>query len=341
MLNEKFMQRALELARLGIGNTSPNPMVGCVIVHEDKIIGEGWHQKPGGPHAEVVAINSVSKTCLLKNASVYVTLEPCSHYGKTPPCADLLIKSSVKNVYVSIEDPNPLVKGNGIRKMQEAGIQVETGLLGTKARKLNKRFLTSMENHRPYITLKWAQTSDGFIARKDFDSKWISNEFSRQIAHKWRSEEDAILVGANTVRYDDPSLNVRDWSGKDPVRIVIDRENELSGDYHVFDSSTMTFIYNTEVEKEQKNVQWVNIPSKSFLLNVIRDLHERNIQSILVEGGGQILNAFIEEGLWDEARVFTSPNKFGEGISAPETSSMVQTFSKEIMKDKLTFFKPA
>ena len=340
MPNEIYMQRALELGRLGIGQTSPNPMVGCVIVHENRIIGEGWHKKNGGPHAEVNAVNSVIDKGLLKHSEIYVTLEPCSHFGKTPPCADLLIESGVKKVHVSIEDPNPMVKGNGIHKMREAGIHVETGLLELKARRLNKRFLTSVEKNRPYITLKWAQTSDGFIARKNFDSKWISDEYSRQVVHKWRSEEDAILVGANTVRHDDPQLNVRDWSGRDPIRIIIDKNHELKDGYHVFDGSIQTYIYNTHKAETREKTQWIKISGITFLKEVLSDIHARNIQSVLIEGGSRILNLFINEGLWDEARVFTSPARFNEGIPAPDTSSMVQTFSKNIINDTLTFYKP-
>jgi diaminohydroxyphosphoribosylaminopyrimidine deaminase/5-amino-6-(5-phosphoribosylamino)uracil reductase len=218
------MSRALELARLGFGKVSPNPMVGCIIVCEGKIIGEGFHQQYGGPHAEVNAIHSVKDKTLLKQSTVYVTLEPCAHYGKTPPCAKLLVEHLVKKVIISNVDPNPLVSGKGIEILRSAGIEVETGLLEQEGLELNKRFFKSIRENAPYIILKWAQTADGFIARDDFDSKWISNKISRKLVHKWRSEEDAILVGKNTAKYDNPTLNVRDWVGKDPLRIVIDHE---------------------------------------------------------------------------------------------------------------------
>ena len=200
------MQRALELARLGLGNVSPNPMVGCVIVKDGKIIGEGHHEQYGGPHAEVNAVQAVKDQSLLPQSTAYVTLEPCSHFGKTPPCADLLVRHQVKRVVICNEDPNPLVAGQGIERLRNAGIEVEIGLLREEGRVLNRRFFTAFEKKRPYVILKWAQTTDGFVARENYDSKWISNTYSRQLVHKWRAEEDAILVGTNTARYDNPSL---------------------------------------------------------------------------------------------------------------------------------------
>ncbi|MEQ9412696.1 MAG: bifunctional diaminohydroxyphosphoribosylaminopyrimidine deaminase/5-amino-6-(5-phosphoribosylamino)uracil reductase RibD, partial [Cyclobacteriaceae bacterium] len=220
MISDKFyMLRAMELAKNGIGHVSPNPLVGCVIVYEGKIIGEGWHGKYGEAHAEVNAVNAVADKSILNGAAVYVNLEPCAHTGKTPPCADLLVKHKVKRVVIANVDPNPLVAGKGIAKLKDAGVEVLTGVLEEAGRELNKRFFTFLKHKRPFVILKWAQTSDGFIARENFDSKWISNEYSRKLVHKWRTEEDSILVGYNTALYDNPKLTARDWTGRNPVRI--------------------------------------------------------------------------------------------------------------------------
>ncbi len=232
--DELFIQRTFELAQSGIGQVSPNPRVGAVVVHDEKIIGEGWHKKYGEAHAEVNAIHSVKDQSLLQESTIYVNLEPCSHFGKTPPCADLLIRHQVKKVVVCNNDPNPLVSGQGIAKLLNAGIEVVTGVLETEGRKLNKRFFTFVEKQRPYIILKWAQTVDGFVARENYESKWISNDFSRQLVHQWRSEEDAVLVGTKTAAHDNPKLDVRDWSGRNPVRVVIDRFLRLSATLHLF-----------------------------------------------------------------------------------------------------------
>jgi len=314
---EIFMQRALELARLGLGTVSPNPLVGCVIVHENRIIGEGWHKKYGEAHAEVNAVNAVADKSLLSDSTVYVNLEPCSHFGKTPPCADLLIRHRVKKVVISTLDPNPLVSGQGIQKLQDAKIQVITGMLQNEGKELNRRFFSFIEKQRPYIILKWAQTSDGFIARENYESKWISNAFSRQLTHKWRSEEDAVLVGTLTAKHDNPELNVRDWSGRNPIRIVIDRFLKLDRTLRVFDQSQETICYNTLKDEESENLQFVRLEDHNFVVKVVEDLYKRKIQSVIVEGGLHTLRLFIEAGLWDEARVFESTNSFGKGISAP------------------------
>ena len=253
------MRRALELAENGRGQVSPNPLVGCVIEHHGKIIGEGWHQKYGEAHAEVNAVNSVKDKSLLKEACVYVSLEPCAHFGKTPPCADLLVENQVKKVVICNTDPNPLVAGKGIVKLREAGIEVETGILEKEGLELNKRFFHYLEKKRPYIILKWAETADGFIARKNFDSKWISNTLSRKLVHKWRTEEDAILVGTNTALYDNPQLNARDWTGNNPVRIVIDRHLKLPADLHLFDEQIPTICYNLIKNRNSGNVTFVKV----------------------------------------------------------------------------------
>lgn len=312
-----YMQRALELALLGKGSVSPNPLVGCVIVHDDRIIGEGWHQKYGEAHAEVNAIRSVDDKNLLKESVVYVNLEPCSHTGKTPPCADLLVQSQVKKVVIANVDTNPVVAGNGIKKLREAGIEVTEGVLEQEGRELNQRFFTYIEKQRPYIILKWAQTADGYIARENYESRWISNEFSRQLVHRWRSEEDAVLIGTKTAAHDNPGLTVRDWSGRNPVRIVIDRFLRLPKTLQVFDKAKKTICYNVLKHEEHKNLVYIRLGEGSFIQELVQDLCRQNVQSVLVEGGALTLNLFIQAGLWDEARVFSSARSFGSGIEAP------------------------
>lgn len=310
-----FMQRALELAVLGRGQVSPNPMVGCVIATESgQIIGEGWHQQYGQAHAEVNAIRSVSSAnrFLLPTSTAYVTLEPCSHFGKTPPCADLLIAENVARVVVGNDDPNPLVAGRGLQKLRDAGIEVETGLLAEIGRHLNRRFFTFFEQKRPYITLKWAETADGFIAQSDGKPLVVSSLLSRTRSHQWRSQEDAILVGTNTAQNDNPRLNVRLWTGRNPLRIVLDPQNRLPKHLHLFDQSQPTLRYETT--------------DLSFILG---DLYQRKVQSILVEGGAKLLQSFLNQGLFDEIRVFKSLDFVGEGIAAPMLPSNLVLRNKE------------
>lgn len=337
--DEFFMTRAMELAQLGIGYVSPNPRVGCVIVHDNKIIGEGWHQKFGEPHAEVNAVNSVSDAKLLKESTVYVNLEPCSHFGKTPPCADLLVKHSVKKVVIANPDSNPLVAGKGIKKLLDDGIEVVTGVLEKEGRELNKRFFTSIEKQRPYIILKWAQTADGFIARKNYESKWISNELSRQLVHRWRSEEDAVLVGTKTATHDNPSLTVRDWTGRNPSRIIIDRFLRLNDHLHVFDGKEKTLCYNVLKHEEKENLLLIRIEEENFITHLVKDLVKQKIQSVIVEGGAQTLQLFIDLNLWDEARVFTSSRLFHEGIPSPKLKG-VKKAQEQIQSDALEIFYP-
>ena len=311
------MQRALGLAKKGIGFVSPNPMVGCVIVYDNRIIGEGWHSEYGKEHAEVNAINSVKDKSILTESTVYVTLEPCSHFGKTPPCADLLIEHKVKKVVVATIDPNPKVAGQGLENLKNAGIEVDTGILGKEARELNVRFLSAYLRKRPFVILKWAETKDGFIARRDFSSKWISNGYSRQLVHKWRAEEDAIMVGSNTAVHDNPTLNVREWSGLDPLRIVIDRHLKLPKMLNLFTDGRKTICYNFLKTESTGSVNYKQIDEESFLLKILEDLGKRGIQSVIIEGGAGLINAMVRENLWDEARVFVSPTTFGKGIAAP------------------------
>ncbi|EOZ96550.1 Diaminohydroxyphosphoribosylaminopyrimidine deaminase [Indibacter alkaliphilus LW1] len=336
--DEEFMQRALDLARQGEGNVRPNPMVGCVIVYLDRIIGEGYHMAYGGPHAEPNAIGAVRDQELLNEATVYVNLEPCAHWGKTPPCADLLVKTKVKKVVIACVDSNPLVGGKGISKLLNAGIEVETGVLEREAKELNRRFFTYIEKKRPYVLLKWAETLDGFVARENFDSKWISNTYSRQLVHKWRSEEAAIMVGTSTAQYDNPKLNVRDWSGNDPIRVVIDRHLTLDPNLYLFDHSQSTICYNQLKQESEENLEFVQMPADFEIEEVLQDLYNKKVQSILVEGGSQILNKFISKNLWDEARVFTGPVSFGKGIKAPNIQGLPYQESG-IMGDKLKIYR--
>ena len=302
---------------MGVGYVSPNPLVGCVIVHDGKIMGESWHQQYGQSHAEVNAIEAVVDKSSLKESTLYVNLEPCSHFGKTPPCADLIIKHHIKKVVIANTDPNPLVNGNGLKKLNEAGIETVVGVLETEGRVLNKRFFTFIEKKRPYVILKWAQTTDGFLARKNFDSKWISHESSRQLVHKWRSEEAGILIGTRTAQHDDPELTVRDWSGKNPTRIVFDRFLRLSERLKLFDRTAPTLCYNVLRHEEHPNLALIRVSENDFLREVLHDLTNRKIQSVIVEGGTETIQYFLQSGLWDEARVFTSPKTFEAGVEAP------------------------
>lgn len=338
MISDKFyMLRAMELAKNGTGHVSPNPLVGCVIVHDDKIIGEGWHRKYGEAHAEVNAVNAVKDKSVLKDSIVYVNLEPCVHTGKTPPCVDLLVKHQVKRVVIANVDPNPLVAGKGINKLNGAGIDVSTGVLEGEGLPLNKRFFTFFKRKRPFIILKWAQTSDGFIARENYDSKWISNEYARKLVHKWRTEEDSILVGYNTALHDNPKLTARNWTGRNPVRIVIDPKLNLDPSLHLFDGTTPTICYNNVRQDIKDNVEYHLLEKEHLLDDMLANLFDRNIQSLIVEGGAQTIKTFLSEGLWDEARVFTSGQRFKSGIGAPIISKAVDS-SEMIEGDELNIY---
>ncbi len=337
--DERFMRRAMSLALNGMGYVSPNPMVGSVITAGDDIIGEGWHMKYGGPHAEVNAIASVKDESLLAKSTLYVTLEPCNHHGKTPPCTDLILKSGIKKVVVCNIDTNPKVDGSGVKRLRDAGVEVITGILDRAGRELNQRFFASIEKKRPFVILKWAETADGFIARENYDSKWISNEYSRQMVHKWRSEEDAILVGAKTAFHDDPQLNVRTWAGRNPVRIVIDRFLKLSNKLKIFDQSQPTLCYNVLRHEERKNLTLVRVDEERFPEAVLEDLNARGIQSVMVEGGSFTLDRFIQGNLWDEIRVFRSGRTFGKGIAAPAFhGTLIHT--EDIHGDTFSRYRP-
>ena len=315
--HKKYIERTFYLANKGLGNVSPNPMVGCVIVKSGKIIGESYHKQYGKEHAEINAINTVVDKSQLKGSSFYINLEPCSHHGKTPPCSDEIIKHKPKEVIISNLDQNPIVNGRGIKKLKNSGISVKKNILKEKGFNINKRFFKNQITGLPYIILKWAETKDGFIARKDGSSKWISNELSRMLVHKWRSEEAGILVGVNTANIDNPSLNVRSWKGSDPVRIVLDPNQKLKSKTKLLKDKRAVLVYNKENNKHTNNKNFIQY--KSFeLKHILRDILKKGIGSVIVEGGAKTLNNFIKEGLWDEARVFVSNKKFKEGIKAPK-----------------------
>jgi len=323
-IHETYIKRCIELAQNGLGTTYPNPMVGSVIVYENKIIGEGWHKKAGEPHAEVNAIRSVKDKSLLKKATIYVSLEPCSHFGKTPPCCDLIIKNEIPNVVVGTVDPNEKVAGNGIKKLIAAGANVTVGFLEDECNELNKRFFTFHQKKRPYIILKWAESQDGFLApEKEVDNKrkpiWITNPYSRQLVHKWRSEEQAIMVGTQTVIDDNPKLNVRDWSGNNPVRIVLDQNNRISKDSFIFDDSIKTIVFTkseSSLSTENTSFKCINF-EQNTIPQILDFLYQNQIQSIIIEGGSQTLQSFINENMWDEARIFIGRTTFGKGTKAP------------------------
>ena len=334
------MRRALDLAALGLGKVSPNPLVGCVIVLDGKIVGEGWHKKYGASHAEVNAINSIKEKSILPKSTLYVNLEPCSHHGKTPPCTDLIIASGIKTVVVSTADPNPLVAGKGIEALRAAGIEVIEHILDDLGYFLNRRFFTFHQKQRPYIILKWAQTKDGFIARTNFDSKWISNQQSRRLVHQYRASEDSIMVGANTAQYDDPELTVRLWKGDNPIRIVLDPSLRLNRDLKLFDGTVETLCFNNKKDEQNEGFQLIKCPEGKILDFIWGHLRERNIQSVLVEGGSKLINSLISAEQWDEAKVFTSNQEFGVGVQAPVITTSPHK-ERSIAGDLLkTYFKP-
>ena len=332
-----YMQRCIELAKNGLGTTYPNPLVGSVIVFENQIIGEGWHQKAGKPHAEVHAINSVKDITLLSKATIYVSLEPCSHFGKTPPCCDLILKNDISTIIIGCQDPNVLVAGKSIQKLKEAGKVVVVGVLEKECQEANRRFFTFHTKKRPYIILKWAESLDGFIApsnevrlqisqakRQPF---WISNKYSRQLTHKWRSEEQAILIGTQTAIDDNPKLDVRDWKGKNPVKIVLDQNNRIPKENDIFDNRSNVIVLTAE------DLDFTN----KMAAQIAHIIYEKNIESVIIEGGRQTLQSFIDENLWDEARVFRGSSVLNDGIKAPKIKAKLMA-AKAIINDELLIF---
>ncbi len=318
-----YINRCLDLAELGKGKTLSNPMVGCVIVHNNIIIGEGFHQEYGGAHAEVNAIRSVKDKSLLPESTLCVSLEPCSHQGKTPPCADLIIQNGIKKVIIGNLDPNPLVNGKGVKKLAAAGIEVTYGYCSEREAKINKRFRTFMHHKRPYVILKWAQTIDGFIDYQRSPGEkpaWITNHALKVLVHKWRSEEAAIMVGTNTARLDNPRLNVRLWDGKNPLRLAIDRKLTLSTNLHLFNQDQDTIIYNgMQKNRVQNKTEFKSIEfDQDVLKQVLDDLFNRKISSVIVEGGSILHNSFFQMGYWDEARILIGNKRFQKGVAAPD-----------------------
>lgn len=329
--HQLYIKRCLQIAKNGLGATRPNPIVGAVVVFEDTIIGEGYTSAHGSNHAEVNAINAVVDKSLLSKSKLYVTLEPCSHFGKTPPCSDLIIKHKIPRVIIGCIDDNPEVAGKGIAKLKASGCEVIVGVLEAECKAHHKRFFTFHNKKRPYIILKWAETKDGFIAPKTKDKKepvWITNTYSRQLVHKWRAEEQAILVGTNTVLEDNPSLTVRDWTGDNPTRIVIDRTSKLNLTFNVFNTEAETFIIN------EQNIDF----EKPIAAQITDILHKKNINSVIIEGGAKTLQTFINESLWDEARVFIGQPEFKAGLKAPKLKGKLISESK-INTDTLKIYK--
>ncbi len=316
------MHRCLQLARLGTGLVSPNPMVGAVLVNNDVIIGEGYHQQFGGPHAEVMCINSVAKEIkhLIPESTIYVSLEPCAHFGKTPPCADLLIHQNIKKVVVGCLDPHSKVAGKGIAKLQKSGAEVIVGVLEEECRHLNSHFFTYYTTHRPYITLKWAQTADCKIAQGNFRRLHISNEYSTRLVHRMRSRHMSILVGTNTALFDDPELTTRYWPGNTPVRIVVDKKLRLPASLKLFDGQHQTIVFNELRHQQHYNLSYYQLAEDSSLVQqIVGALYSLKINSLLVEGGTRLLQSFIDEGLWDEAVVITNEKLTAHnGLPAPQ-----------------------
>lgn len=326
LIEEKFMWRCLELARCGAGHTEPNPMVGAVVVHNGKIIGEGYHRKCGEGHAEVNAIASVRDESLLRDATLYVSLEPCSHYGKTPPCAELILRKRIPRVVVGCMDPFPEVSGRGVKMLREGGVEVVAGVLEREAWELNRVFMTVQTLRRPYIRLKWAQSRDGFIDKARTSAAEPPVVFSTpetQVrVHKMRAESAAIMVGTRTALLDNPSLTVRRWAGQSPVRVVLDREFLIPNDYHLLDGSQPTLVFTLEGKgqegKEIPGVTYCELDRKVAVLpQILDELFRRKLNSLMVEGGAMLLNSFLEAGLWDEATVETAPVELGAGVEAP------------------------
>lgn len=321
------MRRCIELASLGMSSVSPNPMVGAIIVCDDKIIGEGFHMKFGEAHAEVNAVKVVLSTnddgqALLRRSTIYVSLEPCSHFGKTPPCTDLILKYHIPRVVVGCRDPFAHVNGKGIERLRDAGVEVIEGILEPECLSLNKRFFTRVQKQRPYIILKWAQTKDGFFAPESGIQKWITSQPAKQLVHRWRSEEDAVLIGKNTALADNPQLNVREWQGKSPVRIIIDRNLELPESLNIFDQSQDTIIFNSLKTELNGRIKYLELENFDTLLPqlICYQLYLMDVQSMIIEGGAKMLNSFISADLWDEARVFSGPESWSKGIQAPRLS---------------------
>ena len=337
------MHRCFELAKLGAGNVAPNPMVGAVLVYNNRIIGEGYHMQYGQAHAEVNCINSVAEEDkpLVERSILYVSLEPCAHYGKTPPCADLIIEKKIPEVVVACRDNFAQVDGRGIQKLLAAGVRVITPVLEKEALELNKRFFTFHARHRPFVILKWAQTSNGKIAGSGDSRLFISNEITNREVHKWRSNEAAILVGTATALKDDPSLTTRLWTGNNPVRLVIDRSLKLPSSLHLFDGGAKTIVFNTIRSEDKGQVVYYRISEDRTVVGQILDaLYELKILSVLVEGGAKLLQSFIDDDMWDEARVISNGQlTIGKGLAAPVLRQTLKAGEQKVFSDTVEVYK--
>jgi len=342
-IDELYMRRCLQLASKGLGYTYPNPMVGCVIVHQNKIIGEGWHQKSGMPHAETRAISSVQNPSLLSKSTLYVNLEPCNHFGKTDPCTNLIIEKKIPKVVIGIQDPNSNTNGKGIKKLIKNGCKVVVNVLEEKCYRLNKRFFTFHIKKRPYIILKWARSLDSFISpvmsrKKNKEIFWITNKNSIQCSHKLRSEENAILIGVNTVINDDPSLTTRQWKGNNPKRYIIDPNLRIPKDAKILKDKYFVKIINSKINKLDNSKEWIKCDLKNFY-NIIELLYKDNIQSVIIEGGASTIQSFINAKVWDEAQVFTGDKILKDGISEPLINEKI--FKQLSLKnDLLSYYYP-
>ncbi|XOD68381.1 MAG: bifunctional diaminohydroxyphosphoribosylaminopyrimidine deaminase/5-amino-6-(5-phosphoribosylamino)uracil reductase RibD [Flavobacteriales bacterium AspAUS03] len=342
--HETFMKRAIQLAKNGRGSTVPNPMVGCVIVRNSTIIGEGWHYKSGVSHAEVHAIQSVKKPTLLTKATLYITLEPCTYHG-SPPCIDLILQKKIPRVVIGIQDPNPQVNGLGIHQLKEAGIEVIESVLKVACYTLNKRFFILHEKRRPYVLLKWAQSCDGFIdiPRDQSNPKqpfWFSNIYARQLVHKWRTEEDSVLSGIQTILNNNPQLSTRDWYGKKPICVILDRQLSIPESYSIYNNNPLTLVFTEKKKSSQKNVTFIPISfDQNLLKNLLDQLYKRDIQSVIIEDEKQILEGFIQEELWDEARIFIAEIQLSKGLKTPEIKGKIRSKTK-IDTDTLLILTP-
>ena len=341
--DEKIMNQCLNLAKKGLNKTFPNPMVGCIIVSDKKkIIGQGYHKHYGSKHAEVNAINSVKNKELLKTSTLYVNLEPCYHFGKTPPCVDLIIKNKIKNIVIGTVDPNPKVKGKSINKLQKT-CKIITDVIPDKCKELNNYFFINQIYRRPYIILKWSQTKDHFINNINYKNgiQQISCKESQKLSHKWRSQVDAIMIGKNTALYDDPQLTTRKVNGPNPIRIIIDKNNTLPRTLKVFNQENKTLIitHKKNTHSNKKNLEFIQINKKDYILDIMKNLKNRNINSIIIEGGRILINNFLKENLWDEARIFTSKKINKKGIKSPDFINIKNHKKLKIGTDYLQIVK--
>jgi diaminohydroxyphosphoribosylaminopyrimidine deaminase/5-amino-6-(5-phosphoribosylamino)uracil reductase len=339
-----FMERCIELARKGTGYVAPNPMVGAVLVHNGKIIGEGYHQRYGEAHAEVNCIADVKEenAGLISQSTMYVSLEPCAHHGKTPPCADLIIKHKIPKVVIGIRDPFTKVDGKGIEKLKNAGIEIALGVMEKECRELNKRFLTFHLHQRPYVILKWAQTANGKIAASDDQRLFITNEYTNRLVHRWRSEEAAIVVGTNTAELDNPELTTRLWDGPSPVRVVLDRHLRLPSTLNIFNQQNRTIVFNISKQEEKKNLLYYKLPAEQPVIPQVLDaLYKMNLQSLIVEGGAHLLQSFIDADAWDEARIITNKSMIiPDGLSSPTLRQAIKAEESDLAGDLIETYHP-